>query len=277
MIKIEKPATVPEALKAQNILDKFQEYAQDREYGKSTLYKNVQEDLQEIYHDKCAYCEDKLLNNFRPVEHYRPKKLKSSSKCDASFAYYWLGFSWDNLLLACSFCNGQKGNCFDIGGERVNYDGESLEDLHTKARDYFDREKPLLINPELENPEPYLIFKDSGEVLSKKQELRYTIRICNLNREDLITKRRKILTDFQHRLEGALYSFQKFSKVGFEMRIEYFRNPIQFFVKKVEDSESFTAWRRYILNHFETYIETHSSLNQNQKMVLKLAWKKFSS
>jgi hypothetical protein len=72
------------------------------EYDGRYKVKDIKETLENIYHKKCAFCEKKLLDTSRAIEHFRPKKANNRiKKCDASFGYYWLAFAWDNLLLAC--------------------------------------------------------------------------------------------------------------------------------------------------------------------------------
>lgn len=61
--------------------------------------------LFDMQYEKCCYCEQKVpeQGHGRAVEHYRPK-----SKCQFSH----LKNVWENLLLACSMCNGKKWNHF---------------------------------------------------------------------------------------------------------------------------------------------------------------------
>ena len=77
----------------------------------NSLYKreDIKRELESIYHGKCAFCEMKVEQYH--VEHYRPKTI-----------YYWLAFSWDNLLMACSTCNVNKGPNFELEGEQVTFD-----------------------------------------------------------------------------------------------------------------------------------------------------------
>lgn len=58
-------------------------------------YDIGKQDLFERQHHKCCYCE-KLQEQakYRDVEHYRPKHR-----------YWWLAWTWENLLFACIDCN----------------------------------------------------------------------------------------------------------------------------------------------------------------------------
>lgn len=71
-------------------------------------------------HKKCAYCERSPGFEGQPVEHFRPKKqalrgTKSKRVTDRE-RYWWLTWTWDDLLFACATCNGQarKGNHFPL-------------------------------------------------------------------------------------------------------------------------------------------------------------------
>lgn len=78
-------------------------------------HKQIRDALQRMFHGKCAYCESNIGHvSDAHIEHYRPK---------AKFPH--LTFDWDNLLLACSKCNGAgyKGDNFpeaNDGGPLVN-------------------------------------------------------------------------------------------------------------------------------------------------------------
>ncbi|HIP27008.1 MAG TPA: hypothetical protein EYG80_05080, partial [Flavobacteriaceae bacterium] len=83
MIKVVKNLdNIPPILKSANRKEAFKSNVLGKRYvdGKN-LYKvgSVQKVLKELYHLKCAYCEQKLLDAPKHIEHYRPKDI-----------YYWL-------------------------------------------------------------------------------------------------------------------------------------------------------------------------------------------
>lgn len=58
-------------------------------------YDVVKADLATMQHLKCCYCEKREEQaKYRDVEHYRPKA-----------PYWWLAWTWQNLLFACIDCN----------------------------------------------------------------------------------------------------------------------------------------------------------------------------
>ena len=194
MIKVNKDFTdIPKILKSQNRKDAFDKNISSSQYSdEKNLYKagSVQKKLNEIYHLKCAYCEKNLLDAPKHIEHYRPKDT-----------YYWLAYSWDNLLLSCGSCNSSKGTKFQIKKMIVSYSNESFEDIHNLGDSYDGIEKPMVVNPEKDDVLDKLVFDKEGNISSLDDRVIYTINeVCNLNREELIQKRVKLLNDFINKI-----------------------------------------------------------------------------
>ena len=95
---------------------------------------------------KCPICED-TLNKYDDIDHYRPKKA----------GYGFLRCCCDNYMIMCSDCNRtHKYTSFPLDNDFVATDKSSIE-----------QEKPLLINPRVDNVFDYfeLHFLRSGESL----------------------------------------------------------------------------------------------------------------
>jgi hypothetical protein len=94
--------------------------------------------LNNIFYNKCAYCETSLRRSYGDAEHYRPKGrvkarpsfrpidgVKTQAKGNAKFVmvqandetgnlinhpgYFWLAYNWKNLLPSCDRCNTGEG------------------------------------------------------------------------------------------------------------------------------------------------------------------------
>lgn len=243
MIKVDKNFTdIPIILKSQNRKDAFDKNILSSQYAdEKNLYKvdSVQKKLIEIYHLKCAYCEKNLLDAPKHIEHYRPKDT-----------YYWLAYSWDNLLLSCGSCNSSKGTKFQIKRTIVTYDNESFEDIHSLGNSYDVIEEPMIINPEKEDILNKLIFDKGGNISSLDDRVIYTINdVCNLNREELIQKRVKILNDFINKINEHYLLFIK------KGDITRFIPDIKFFIDECSVGNEFYSFRYFILNHIELFFE----------------------
>lgn len=194
---------------------------------------DVKEDLELRYHHKCAYCEQKVESYH--VEHYRPKSI-----------YYWLAYSWDNLLFCCATCNEKKLNYFETLQPQVSYKPEDLPRIHELCQEYNQTEQPLLLHPEYENAEPLLVFNEKGEISSTDKRAAYTIskKGCDLSRKKLCDFRKEVLDKFKKKLNDILIKKQG------EKQAEAINDLLKDFSEEASDErEVFLAFRRYVLIH----------------------------
>ncbi|MEK4169984.1 HNH endonuclease [Lysinibacillus sp. FSL L8-0312] len=124
--------------------------------GSKYSHKEVKKTLIEETHGKCAYCESKILHiSFGDIEHIVPKS-EVPEKC----------FQWDNLTLACTVCNNNK-------------------------RDFYDVDN-LLIDPYIDDPNEHFYF--AGPMLIEKTEKAILTRSkLDLNRAELFEDRTRYL------------------------------------------------------------------------------------
>jgi uncharacterized protein (TIGR02646 family) len=168
--------------------------------GKSQSH--VRDKLNDLYFSKCAYCETLCKAE---IEHYRPKKRITGTPHEG---YYWLCYEWSNLVPSCRYCNteGGKGNQFPILGIRVEgptFNNGKLDKSQCIASlAPLASELPLLLHPEIDEPEDHLEFcwddqKEGIRIREKGNSQRglNTIKICNLNRQDLRIERLKTVID----------------------------------------------------------------------------------
>ena len=135
---------------------------------------------------KCCFCESKIEDvSYGEVEHFRPKAAWRQAKNTKLMrpGYYWLAYTWNNLLWSCKVCNAShKKNLFP------------LED--PAARDCAGRiianESPLLIDPSACDPRDHIRFK-LDKAVGITHRGRITIDALGLNREALLESRRERL------------------------------------------------------------------------------------
>ena len=180
------------------------------------LYKLMRDPIFARFFGKCAYCEVLITDTQRgDVEHFRPKNRVTDANDDvitidcpgckqpvAHPGYYWLAYNWKNLLLACQLCNQPskrggivrgKWNRFPVKGFRASIPGQEKT------------EKPLLIHPFLQSPEPHLTIDDTGVIGYKTDVGRVCIEILDLNRGSLPRRRRKVYTSVVAILTAAVF------------------------------------------------------------------------
>jgi uncharacterized protein (TIGR02646 family) len=162
--------------------------------------------LEELFCDKCAYCESPLGAEAPwDVEHYRPKGRVA--ECDAHPGYYWLAYTWENLFPSCVYCNQRKTDApRHDDPRRLPAQGKAdhfpVEDGHWAMGpgDDLSQEHPLLLNPcadgPNEDPEAHLRYDIQGGVYPiQPNDLRATqsIKYYNLSRRRLRDARAKRL------------------------------------------------------------------------------------
>ena len=173
----------------------------------SDLYKDKR--MKQVYlndgppfYGKCAYCESRIVGN-QPgdIEHFRPKNRVTYESgevvmvTDATGAvvkhpgYYWLAYDWRNLLYACADCN--RVSSFKTGGVQVGkWDKFPVEGEHASAPEDELNERPLLLNPLIDDPGEDLSIDETGIMAGRTEKGKTSIRILGLNlRESLIKDR----------------------------------------------------------------------------------------
>jgi uncharacterized protein (TIGR02646 family) len=157
-------------------------------------------------HKKCCYCERHRDWKREPdIEHYRPKgKVDKDTRHQG---YWWLAYTWSNLLFSCKRCNAEyKKTQFPLrqGGTRSYGPTDKL-----------DMELPWLINPSKEDPESCLSYDwvDGAIPLAKpigcdpNGRGSRTIEILGLDEDEINEERGReltILRGIQRTLDAAL-------------------------------------------------------------------------
>lgn len=133
----------------------------------------IWEKLDAMQGHRCAYCESELTGQKRKIEHFRQRDTNR---------YPQGTFEWTNLFGACT----HTGHC------------DSSKDKHGP----YDHH--LLLKPDDEDPEQFLIFNPYGEVYPRRSlpEARFrraqaTIDILNLNEKSLVARRRAAVLRYE--------------------------------------------------------------------------------
>lgn len=166
------------------------------------LYKDVEvkKALEKLFHNKCAYCEGQPTSQGPwDVEHYRPKgRVKENGEHPG---YYWLAYTWNNLLPSCTFCNQRRVDqpTFDepiagpAAGKLDQFPLLNEQDRAMNPQDSLDVEKPLLLNPCIDQDcETYFRYDIQGHILPADPDdprAKKTIEICHLKRRRLRLER----------------------------------------------------------------------------------------
>jgi hypothetical protein len=163
------------------------------------LYKEERLRFLDAFHQKCAYCEIKIVPGQRAgdVEHFRPKGRVMTrdgkpvfSKEEPHPGYYWLAYYWQNLLPACLACNRPGTDPKGFASGKWDRFPVASGTWARSVREVL-REKPLLLNPWRDDPNEHLVFDDpNGMIGYKTSRGEATIEILGLNRDGLPEARR---------------------------------------------------------------------------------------
>lgn len=198
MIQIHKSKSIPKKLQTKGLTETNrlkQLFLQDKDYKKgikkfefdNKIYGHftVKKALLMAHFEKCCFCERKIESGH--VEHFRGKGgyQQSESEKIQKPGYYWLAYEWSNLFLSCAKCNSSyKRNFFPLANPTKRATSH-LKDIN--------KEKPLLIDPEKENPEDFIEFIGySPKAINGNQKGKETILRIGLDRPFLGDRRRDI-------------------------------------------------------------------------------------
>jgi uncharacterized protein (TIGR02646 family) len=163
----------------------------------SNLYSHVEvkKALEELFFDKCVYCElNPTGTSAWDVEHFRPKGRVAER--DEHHGYYWLAYTWENLFLSCQFCNQKRKDQPRFGDPAElpaagKVDHFPLADETQRAMsplEPIENESPLLLDPCSDDPETVLNFDVQGfcvEVTELDPVATNSIAYFHLNRRRL--------------------------------------------------------------------------------------------
>ena len=200
MIRIERPPKAPDILQDSGKREgktncESYDCHSDEYRSRSRTFKfkdhiyahdSVKNKLLKAQHHKCCYCESKFRATYPgAVEHFRPKGAVQQERSETKEypGYYWLAYSWKNLLVSCHSCNSKKGTLFPLSdpGARAR-----------SHRDDMNAERPFLVDPASEEPRQHIRFRGSASEPRTKRG-RETIRVLGLDRSDLEEERKEKL------------------------------------------------------------------------------------
>jgi uncharacterized protein (TIGR02646 family) len=145
--------------------------------------------LRKCQGNKCCFCEKPVGG--ADIEHFRPKAAWQQAKREQLNrpGYYWLAYSWDNMLISCTDCNSKtcKGNLFPVNGARSVFPSNC------------NAEASVLINPAKEDPSAFISFRlDQPYGIDPEGRGNANIEIFNLKtRGDILEPRRDRLKLYQ--------------------------------------------------------------------------------
>ncbi len=160
-----------------------------------TAYALVKSVLWRQQLESCCYCErNPLESSFYDVEHFRPKaRVDRKDGSSPQPGYWWLAWTWENLLFSCAICNrSAKNDAFPLEPGSV-----PLAPHHAPP----GQELPSLIDPYEEDPVDLIQFVFDGahwQPIGRNGSSRgqRTVEILKLGRPELLTLYDAHIKDF---------------------------------------------------------------------------------
>jgi uncharacterized protein (TIGR02646 family) len=296
MIKVAKDfENIPKSLINNSAKNMLNEYINGEKMPRalSRRYSSgeVKETLLQLYHNKCAYCEQKL--NKGHIAHYRPRNQ-----------YRFLTLEWSNLLPVCDVCSKNLGREFVITGEK--FDNFSIEKISENQANYptLLEEKALLIHPELypENTNGsiksisyHFKYLENGYIIGLTQEGVHTIDKLQLNRADLVERRNEVISKYHENIELKAKFISNFLITKDpEFTTSALKGNLFPILKTIKDGKKsdneFAGMTRYIWNNFEAFFESkfkpefwevikqafHLFISKDDKLANKTSFKKIN-
>lgn len=138
-------------------------------------YRQAWGPLRKRWRNRCAYCSAELHAS-DPIDHFRPRHPQQGQHG----GYWWLTWSWRNLLPSCSTCNLAKSNTFPVEGERLQ-----PWDHDTRT------EHATLIDPSQDYPQKHLEFareevngRERWTIQGKDERGKTTVTEIGLDKDD---------------------------------------------------------------------------------------------
>lgn len=165
-------------------------------------YSVVKHVLWEQQRMKCCYCEAWSECDYRDVEHFRPKARADRMNGTVDPGYWWLAWTWENLLFSCPNCNrSAKNDLFPLEAGSVPLAPENPPP---------GQEQATLIDPYNENPVDLIEFVFDGRHWRPRGRNgstrgQRTVEILELDRADLLTLYTAYVNDYVKPFTDAAY------------------------------------------------------------------------
>lgn len=223
-------------------------------------HQEIRDELNDIYYGKCAFCESLIGHVSTPhVEHFRPKAKITGLNENG---YYWLGYEWSNLLLACPSCNGAKSTKFPLFRTNyvVNHPTDLLGNINYAnfniINGYLSVERPLLINPEYWHPDKLLTIDYFGKLIPIKNNVfaRTTIEEIELNRDELVAKRQGEIDKIIVRIEEQIFERYSDDPLTDRQYMNQLNNIFKEIISRIDKKSEYTLLGKCMIEKFDELI-----------------------
>ena len=225
----------------------------DKLYGDNEIRKS----LEKLFHGKCAYCEQIVLEHF-DVEHFRPKGRVFERK--RHLGYYLLAYEWFNLYPSCVPCNQRRREKPLWDDPKINSVGGKVDKFPIKNEKYramrpshdLKKEDHYLLDPcksEIENHFGYL---QNGAIIGLTEYGKKTIEICHLYRTRLRRSRFRKINEIKKYI-ASIYELLNIKKMKIDSKIK--KTVKKYLHESFEKEEKqFSGLSKFVINNPSTFL-----------------------
>ncbi|KEO83148.1 HNH endonuclease [Tumebacillus flagellatus] len=216
------------------IFIKSRQEGKEKSVWKYADFKDLKKSLNQMSHEKCAYCEDKLDSggNMMEPDHFYPKER-----------YPTAVVSWKNLLPSCKKCNSRSG--------KGNHDV---------------KENPILDPSKLRPNQHFQYANQTYEIKGINELGIQTVKVLKLNDAERMLRKRKrnvdemrqTVQDIQEELRARVSELV--TNPGFREKIQRQTNGL---LLKTTSVSAFSAVYATVLLHDQPFQEIRETLQQH--------------
>lgn len=211
------------------------------------IWADLKQELADLSHKKCWYCESRQMRADNAVDHFRPKSK-----------YPWRAFSIENFRFSCTFCNSRRTNpeTDEVGGKG---DFFPLFDGSPRATNEAEiaSEQPVLLDPCIAADVGLLDFRADGtpcpvqplHPITNKRVCE-SIKLYSLDHPDLNEQRRVLWLGLEEWINRADRLYPRVQNGGDAEIDQAFQGFVESLARSIDDRAELSAFaRRMIKTH----------------------------
>lgn len=184
------------------------------------VWKTLRDNLAEISHNKCWYCETLIVRDDLVVDHYRPKG-SVFEEGRGSEGYWWLAFHANNFRLSCKYCNELRDDRVGgtRGGKATHFPLLEGSIRATAENRDLSEEYPIILDPIVRADVDHLMFLADAKAYPKYaidvdsiafERAERTIAILHLNHGRLRKSRGQICNQVAEAIERCDIAYRNY-------------------------------------------------------------------
>lgn len=205
------------------------------------VWTDLKQELAELSHQKCWYCESRQTRSDNAVDHFRPKSK-----------YPWRAFSIENFRFSCTFCNSRRTN---PETDEVEGKGDFFPLLNgsTRATSEADipTEQPALLDPCVAADVGLLDFRSDGTPCPVqplqpiiRERVTKSIELYHLDHPELNEQRRVLALKLDDWIKTADRLYPRTQSGGDPTIDQAFLALVETIARSIDDRAELSAFAR---------------------------------